>query len=106
MDILNRKIIFDKTGGKCFYCGCDLDFKNFHVDHLTPKSAGGKDARNTFPSFPECNIFKSNKTLEEFRYDLENIGKRNMTGKLMIEYWGAKKPKILFWFERNETPKK
>lgn len=31
----DRQIIFDKFGGKCAYCGCDL-LKGWHVDHLKP----------------------------------------------------------------------
>jgi 5-methylcytosine-specific restriction endonuclease McrA len=30
-----RQIVFDKFGGKCAYCGCEL-IKGWHVDHLAP----------------------------------------------------------------------
>ncbi|MFA5243668.1 MAG: hypothetical protein WC380_00070 [Pedobacter sp.] len=30
-----REIIFNKYGGKCAYCGCNLA-KGWHVDHLEP----------------------------------------------------------------------
>src|SRR5688572_25533552 len=30
-----REAIFNKYGGKCAYCGCDL-LKGWHVDHMTP----------------------------------------------------------------------
>ena len=35
--ILNKKrqAIFDKSGGKCWYCGCELQ-KGWHQDHLEP----------------------------------------------------------------------
>jgi 5-methylcytosine-specific restriction endonuclease McrA len=30
-----REIVFNKYGGKCAYCGCDLE-KGWHVDHVEP----------------------------------------------------------------------
>jgi len=32
---LKRQIVFDKCGGKCAYCGCDLK-RNWHIDHVEP----------------------------------------------------------------------
>lgn len=29
-----RKAIWDKSGGKCWYCGCDLPEKGWHADHI------------------------------------------------------------------------
>lgn len=31
----DRQKIFEKFGGKCAYCGCDLE-KGWHVDHIEP----------------------------------------------------------------------
>lgn len=31
----DRELIFNKYGGKCAYCGCDLE-KGWHVDELEP----------------------------------------------------------------------
>lgn len=30
-----RKLVFDKYGGKCAYCGCEL-VKGWHIDHIEP----------------------------------------------------------------------
>lgn len=35
MKAADREIIFQKFGGKCAYCGCEL-VKGWHVDHLVP----------------------------------------------------------------------
>lgn len=35
MDKKTRQLIFDKFGGKCAYCGCDLE-KGWHVDEIEP----------------------------------------------------------------------
>lgn len=32
----DRKLIYDKYGGKCAYCGEDLPPKGWHVDHIEP----------------------------------------------------------------------
>lgn len=45
MNKADRQKIFDKYGGKCAYCGCELQ-KGWHVDHCSPvhrktKSIGG-----------------------------------------------------------------
>lgn len=29
-----RQVIWDKSGGKCWYCGCDLPEKGWHADHF------------------------------------------------------------------------
>ena len=34
MGKIDRQKVFDKCGGKCGYCGCDIDIKNFQVDHI------------------------------------------------------------------------
>jgi len=31
----DRQLIFDKYGGRCAYCGCEL-VKGWHVDHASP----------------------------------------------------------------------
>ena len=72
-----REIIFNKYGGKCAYCGCELQ-KGWHIDHLEPIRRGVlKDGKsmyeerdilsNMMPSCPSCNINKHSLSLEEFR---------------------------------------
>ena len=29
-----RKTVYDKCNGHCAYCGCEIPFKGFNVDHL------------------------------------------------------------------------
>jgi hypothetical protein len=31
----DRELIFNKYGGKCAYCGCELE-KGWHTDHIEP----------------------------------------------------------------------
>jgi len=83
-----REKLFQKFGGKCAYCGCELQ-KIWHVDHIVPVVRDievvkkGKywtrQSTNTHsnphleiienlnPACPECNIHKSSLPLEQFR---------------------------------------
>ena len=29
-----RKAVYEKYNGHCAYCGCEIPFKGFHVDHM------------------------------------------------------------------------
>ena len=69
-----RQRIFDKTSGRCFYCGRVLDANNFHMDHFFPKAKGGKaNYKNLVPACPFCNLRKSDLSIEEFRQKLTRL---------------------------------
>lgn len=84
-----RKRIYDKTDGKCYYCGCTLP-KRWHQDHLVPVYRGrsdfsmqrsrierGKDdVENLVPSCPRCNIRKNTLSVEGFRKEISKQVKR------------------------------
>jgi len=72
----NRQKVFDKYGGKCSYCGCDL-VKGWHVDHFEPivrdwvnggcERPENNNEANYMPSCASCNIMKSSLSLESSR---------------------------------------
>lgn len=96
---MNRRKIYELTKGKCFYCGCEIDFHNFHADHFFPKSKGGEKGKNLVPSCSECNICKGNLEIEKFREKLSNIPDKTFSGKIMKKYYGIKAKAIKFYFE-------
>jgi len=49
-------------GMPCFYCGGEPN----SVDHVVPRSRGGRDGKNLVPCCFRCNQMKGNMTLEEF----------------------------------------
>lgn len=54
-----RLRIFEKTGGRCWHCGCVLGF-DWHADHLMPRAhGGGNELANMAPSCPGCNLAKA-----------------------------------------------
>jgi len=67
---INKKDIWAKTSGKCFYCGkqLQLDFphrKNYMtIDHVIPVSKNGSHTlKNKVPACKRCNFEKGNKYL-------------------------------------------
>ena len=97
-----RRNIYSVTGGKCFYCGCNLDVNNFQVDHYIAKSKNGIDTKNRVPACKDCNAIKSNKSIEEFRNTIEQY-LTNDTHVLMIDkYMGITRKKVEFYFEEHD----
>lgn len=70
---LNRKNIMKRDGFKCMYCG---DTKNLTVDHVFPKSKGGKTTwENLVTACNSCNNLKDNKLLHEVGLKLTTVPK-------------------------------
>ena len=114
-----RLSIFNKSGGKCWYCGDDLSLKRWHEDHFEPIYRGHKVDRASNPEYGEdvesnkvpccapCNLFKSVYSVEEFREQISLQVERARKGSVNFrtaERFGLIKPVIkpvVFWFEEN-----
>lgn len=95
-----RKRVWDKSKGRCWYCGTFMvRGRTFTVDHLTPcsvlRSMRPQDKNtitNLVPCCRKCNSAKGSLTVEQFRQlrTRQNPQVRRVT----------------FWFEnkRNYTP--
>jgi len=121
-----RKAIWDKSGGKCWYCGCDLPEKGWHADHFEPIHRKLKydqkrglyttdecyhperdNADNKVPCCASCNIQKGMLTVEQFREKI--VGFMNSLNLYYTQYAVAKRYGLIaetgktveFWFERN-----
>jgi len=64
-----RADVWDKTRGKCWYCGVEMHpFRNYHVDHFIPVIDGGtNDISNLVPSCQSCNSRKHARPAEYLR---------------------------------------
>lgn len=99
----DRIKIHNKFGGKCSYCGKQVEFKEMQVDHMMPKIAYevglyGKrlqwnhnlnDFENLMPSCRRCNHYKSDYSLEEFRrliFTLDDRLKKHYINKVAIDF--------------------
>jgi len=64
----SRKNIFARDGWICQYCGGNFKHGKMNIDHVMPKSRGGKTTwKNTVSSCIPCNDKKGSKTLAESR---------------------------------------
>ncbi len=61
--LLNRNNLFRRDRGECQYCGSK---KNLTIDHVIPKSKGGKtNWSNLITACNRCNVTKGDKTPEQ-----------------------------------------
>jgi 5-methylcytosine-specific restriction endonuclease McrA len=114
MNKSDRELIFNKYGGRCAYCGCELK-KGWHIDHLQPIDRHlltGKPNRperdvieNMMPSCPSCNNYKHSFPLEMFRREVGLLTTRlnnNFTQYKIAKRFGLvteiDKP-VVFYFE-------
>ena len=109
-----------KYGGKCAYCGCDLQ-KGWHVDHIEPKfrnweevtlrgfkrERGKDDVSNYNPACPRCNRWKGTWSVEEFRREislqLERLERDSAPFRMARDYGliEEKDIKVEFYFEKH-----
>lgn len=66
---LSRKKILERDGFECQYCGRK---SNLTLDHIVPRSKGGKNSwENLVTACEPCNLRKGNKSLSELRGRME-----------------------------------
>lgn len=113
----NREQIHQKYGGRCAYCGQEIDLKDMQVDHVIPQRAAtcyGSYAtyeqvhceQNYMPSCRSCNNYKGGNRLETFRKSIEDqvkVLRRDRPTFRLAERFGLIecKPKpVVFYFEK------
>lgn len=68
-----RRIVYDKTGGRCAYCGCKLKISEMQVDHrISLHNHGSDEMDNLVPSCHECNYYKGGCNPDGFRKKLKS----------------------------------
>ncbi|MEZ0228581.1 MAG: HNH endonuclease [Planctomycetota bacterium] len=102
----SRKNLYRRDNYTCQYCGVRMPTEELSIDHVTPKSRGGKTAwDNCVLACIRCNTRKANKTLKEVGFQLiskpdkprwspfEEVGRRDrpMSWEKFIsdEYWNS-----------------
>ena len=66
----NRNRIYKRDNHQCVYCGSN---KSLTLDHVIPKSRGGKNEwTNLVTSCFKCNLKKSNRTPEEAKMQMRH----------------------------------
>ena len=68
ISLTKRKRVYEKTDSRCGYCGIEVSVYDDPVDHIVPRSLGGKNNdENLMASCHPCNASKGNRSIEEFR---------------------------------------
>ena len=63
-----RYDILKRAGGRCELCGCSAKERPLHVDHILPRSKGGKNDMTNLQALCErCNLAKGNRDDTDFR---------------------------------------
>lgn len=109
-----REQLRGKFGGKCAYCGCELDGK-WHADHVKPvlRHMNGigmvhteNDTEdNMVPACHPCNLHKHCNSLEDYRRIIGD-GRREFLvsgkGKALVRMGlvDMKSDPVVFWFEK------
>jgi len=66
LQVVTRKNIFNRDFNKCAYCGKQFSPKSLTIDHILPKSQGGKSTwQNLCACCGPCNKAKADRTPEE-----------------------------------------
>lgn len=72
-----RQQIYEMCSRHCAYCGCELEYKDMQVDHVTPLRIGGADELgNMLPACRSCNHYKATLDVEGYRQYLAGIPER------------------------------
>lgn len=104
-----RQQIYEKFGGRCAYCGCEITIKDMQADHVVPLHLGGADdISNLYPACRACNHYKSTYTLERFREIIQRapvvLMKGSATYRNIVRFGliqHPEKPTVQFYFERR-----
>ncbi|SMO57483.1 TIGR02646 family protein [Balnearium lithotrophicum] len=86
-----RRALFIRDNFTCAYCGKTVKDNEATVDHLVPKSRGGKwEWENLVTSCSECNQRKGNRTPKEAGMELLFKPKRPSTIQIALNRWKSK----------------
>lgn len=65
----HRIYLFDKQKGKCFYCEEQIPFRHWTVDHIVPRSKGGKNSLDNYlGACDECNVIRGTMDVKTFKF--------------------------------------
>jgi len=72
-----RRMVIDRDGPRCVFCGLDLELSEIHLDHVIPESQGGPTSyHNLQVSCGKCNREKGVLTEAEFEKRLRERARR------------------------------
>ena len=112
---MTRQSVYEKTGGRCAYCGTELTLRAMQADHMIPYQfvdalrTQGFDVNsdeNIFPACRSCNNYKHSMTVEKMRKAVEAwpavLNRDSVTYRNAVRF-GMVLPapqKVQFYFEK------
>lgn len=103
----SRKNIWLRDEGCCQYCHKEVEIKGFTIDHVIPKSKGGKSVwDNVVVSCYNCNQKKGEKSLAECSYKLHKFPRKPASLPYIDEIVGFFEENYIheswkFWLQRK-----
>jgi 5-methylcytosine-specific restriction endonuclease McrA len=89
----SRRNIFERDSNTCQYCGRRFSKSDLTLDHVVPRSRGGRDSwENLVLACVNCNVRKGNRTPEEAQIRLV----RKPTKPAWLPTFGARIPREQF----------
>ena len=70
-NIRTKKRLIALHGSSCQYCDTPLSLEKCELEHMLPRSQGGKKAKNLTIACSACNHAKGKRTVEEHRNNLK-----------------------------------
>ena len=91
--------VIERDGNQCRYCGKLCLDREIHIDHIVPKSQGGKDDMdNLATSCKRCNGIKGAKNPKEFLLKMKS---RRESYRKEFEYADRIVRRLAFWETEN-----
>ena len=103
-----RRQVYEKYGGHCAYCGCELDIRDMQGDHIKSVYQRGESVLENYnPACRMCNFYKSTYSVEFLRQRIASIPaklkERQFIYRMAVKYGlvvEQDKP-VQFYFERE-----
>ena len=90
----NRRNIFARDKNRCQYCGKRFPTSELSLDHIIPRSMGGKASwENIVCACPACNVKKANMTLKQSNMKLIKLPEKPKHNPLVHVHLGHEKYK-------------
>jgi 5-methylcytosine-specific restriction endonuclease McrA len=92
---LNKRNLYSRDGGQCQYCGEQIGMTSATIDHIVPRSRGGKNIwENVCLACDDCNYTKGSHLLSELGWTLRTEprvprreGRHILVGLVAHETW-------------------
>lgn len=94
MPLQVRLDVYLKADKRCYYCGEIIKWEDFTIDHVHPRSTGGKNRKSNYVCCcRDCNNVKGNMSVEQFETFIKNLHivmRNNQLWRVMLKHYKIK----------------